>query len=109
MRDCANEGTYHHFLLLACAYRVMAVEVTQSNAAPAAEYLQLFVRIYKQFYDKDSIRFNIHWLLHLPEIALRFGSLTAITAYRFESQIAKLKMLIKSNVNILQQLGQSAK
>lgn len=104
-KDSMDKETYEHFLLLVCAYRLLAVDVTDHNLQVAQQLLDAFVARYTEFYPKDSIRFNVHCLLHLPEIAKEFGNLSSVTAYRFENHIRKLKNVIKSNTNILQQMN----
>lgn len=105
MKDCVEDSTYEHFLLLVCAYRILAVDVTDWNAEQAEMLLQEFVSKFKYFYNKDSIRFNVHCLLHLAACGKQFGNLSRVTAYRFENQIGKLKRLLKSNTFILQKIN----
>lgn len=97
LRGILPESQYKHFLLLHAAAHILL-----SNNANNLEWngvakklIQEFVKTMSNLYGSTSIVYNVHSLLHLPDDALRFGSLDNISAFEFENYLQFLKRLLR--------------
>ena len=70
----------------------------------ADELLRYFVKVYAKLYGEKCVSYNIHGLLHLAADAKRFGPLDSFSAFKFENELGKLKRLLRSSSNPLQQI-----
>ena len=94
MRGLVIEQTYHHFLCLSMAYRILS---SKNNSdlncfGIAQQLLNLFVKEFKSHYNRN-LTYYIHGLLQLAECAEHFCSLLVLkeySAYKYENSILKL-------------------
>jgi hypothetical protein len=106
MRDYLPRDTYNHFLLFACAFRILA-----SNLAYEEEYISyaenLLIRFVKDFaevYEEKNIVSNVHRLLHIANDVRRYGPLDNFSAFKFESYLSPMKNLIHGSQKPLEQV-----
>lgn len=93
----SSDKHYDHICHLYVACRLMVDPCTaRSEALIAEQLLEKFCRGAKSLYGNSFMVYNVHALLHLPAIALKFGSLDSVSAYPFESYLGELKRLVKS-------------
>lgn len=57
------------------------------------------------YYPSHNLLFNVHSLLHITDVAIRYKNLNNVSAYKFEKKIRLLKKLLKSNTNVIQQIN----
>ncbi|XP_055699445.1 uncharacterized protein LOC129799519 [Phlebotomus papatasi] len=103
--DFFPDEYYKHFLLYFCAIRLMSTsDITPEDISLARDFLNSFVQEYADFYERRSVTYNVHALLHLPEIVEVYGSLDTFSAYRFENFLQHIKRKITKKHQILPQL-----
>lgn len=66
--------------------------------------LKSFVQHFSQLYGSDSIVYNVHGLLHLPDDAKNFGSLDTISSFPFENYLMTIKKMVRKPSFPLQQI-----
>ena len=108
--DGVAENVYKLFLILFGASRIVSspVLVLDEKFVNFAEKLfETFVQHSgdAQVCGKHFVSYNIHSLLHLVDDVRRYGVLTNFSAYPFENFLGVLKRLVRSGVNIPQQLA----
>ena len=54
-----------------------------------------FVNHFAQFYGKENVIHNVHYLIHLPADVLNRGHLDQISVFLFENYLCELKNLIR--------------
>ena len=70
----------------------------------AEDLLVLFVEHYAKIYGKESLVYNVHGLLHLANDVREYGCLDNISAFPFESFLARLKRMVRKPGSPLQQV-----
>lgn len=107
LRDVLPAKFYEHFLILHCAIYILASELSQTSEWRnyANDLLHAFVEAIGNLYAKELITYNFHNLLHLAADVTNFGCLDNYSAFPFESNMSKIKRLVRSPNNPLQQLS----
>ncbi len=98
---------YEHFCLLCCATHILIgrnAAVLDWNAL-AEKLLVKFVEIAKEVYGSKFIIYNVHSVIHLAKDALKFGPLDNFSAFPYESYMQKLKQMLRSKSNHIQQVA----
>lgn len=106
LKDLIREELYNHFLLLNAACRILC---SKSNClkftSQAKQYLTSFFIAMKDYYGPQSQTLNSHCLIHLADDVEFFKcSLTAITAFSFESYLGKIKKYLRTPYRPVAQL-----
>lgn len=83
LKQFLSVDSYHHFLNLSMAYRLLSQPCLEENLDLADNLLKKFVQNFTSYYKKEYIRFNIHCLLHVADDVKLHGPLhTAATNSR---------------------------
>lgn len=107
-RGILSEEIYNHFLLLHVAISTLANEDkshSENNISYAEKLLKLFVQEMKDIYKEESIVYNIHNLVHLPDDVRRFGCLDKFSCFPFENFLFQLKNMLRTPNKPLSQLA----
>lgn len=106
LADIVDDDFYYHFCLLDCSYRLLVAEQNYSiHRESAAQMLQYFVEAFSLIFPEDSVSFNVHSLLHLPDCVASIGYLCSFSSYDFENYLQQLKKQVKKPTLILEQLN----
>lgn len=107
LRGVLPTKLYDHFLILHCAIYILASELCLKSEwrKYADSLLHCFVETSGHLYCKELLIYNFHNLLHLAADAGNFGCLDNFSAFPFESHMSKIKRLIHSPNNPLQQVS----
>ena len=76
---------FSHFLLFAKGVYLLMLPKPEPYIAEAQRYLNKFVADTETLYGTSFLTYNLHQLIHLPESAMEFGSLSRIWGFTFES------------------------
>ena len=96
---------YKNFMLLSVAIRILLHEtMCKEYNHYAKDLLHKFVKHFAKVYGPDMVVYNVHNLIHLPDDAMRHGSLQGISAFPFENFMSSLLKLIKKPSQPLQQV-----
>lgn len=105
LRDILPEKYLRHFTTLHCACRILCdpVDCIRNNST-AKDLLVWFVRKFIPLYGAERMVSNIHNLIHISDDVKLYGPLDSYSAFPFENFMQKLKRLLRSSTNPLQQL-----
>lgn len=104
LKDVLDERLYKHFLLLFTAVTICSSDLYAHMRAVAQGLFEKFIEEFKTIYGEQYITSNIHNLEHVVSDVNRFGSLSTISAYPFESYLCQLKRLLRQGNNCLEQV-----
>lgn len=105
LKDILNETYYTHFLLLACAIRILShPEDCHVNNSCASELIMEFVNKFSELYGTENVSYNVHSLLHLAEDVKAFGHLDAYSAFKFENFMQTIKKMVTKASSPIQQI-----
>lgn len=96
---------HHYALLVKCIYILLKTDITNSELNKCEEDLMIFVALFEVLYGKESMRFNVHMLLHAVQSVRKSGPLWATSAFPFESNIYFLKRLVNGPKGVEQQIA----
>lgn len=101
-KDIVDLGIYEHFMLLHCGILILCSLKYIGNIGldVSKQMLKTFVTHCEEIYGSDYLIYNVHSLIHISEDVKRFGT----SGFPFENFLGKLKSLIKSPKNPLQQI-----
>ncbi|CAD7081497.1 unnamed protein product [Hermetia illucens] len=106
LKDNVHVDLYYHFLLLYCFYRLLLCPKNyRLNIANIQEMINYFVQNFPVVYRQNSVTYNVHSLLHLPDSVREHGIVSDYSAYNFENYLQILKKYIKKPSGILQQIN----
>lgn len=93
-----------HFLLLSKSiYILMQENISQEEMITSEKSLLEFVSLYKDLYEKDKVKFNIHNVLHIHKKVVECGPLFCYSLFPFESKNGQLKKYIKGGRRHMQE------
>lgn len=96
---------YKHFLCFQVAIFILCSSELISNYLEYAEKLLCyFVKHFPHLYGQEQLSYNVHNLLHLAGDAKKFGPLDSFSAFPYESNLQRLKSLVKGHCRPLQQV-----
>ncbi|XP_053663436.1 uncharacterized protein LOC128712570 [Anopheles marshallii] len=98
-----SPAEYQHFMLLFCATTLLSAKAHRAKWPLAEQMMEQFVKDYETVYGVGYMTSNVHNLLHVHDEVVRFGSLSAISTYRFENELQHLKRLLRSGWKNLEQ------
>jgi hypothetical protein len=105
LKDILDKDKYIHFLSLSCG---IALLINESTAVQyndfAKQLLKFFVDKSIDLYGKNFVTYNVHSMVHLGEVALRYGCLDNCSAYPFENYMQVLKRCVRSTKNPIVQI-----
>jgi hypothetical protein len=105
LKDILDKDKYIHFLSLSCGVALLMNESTSVQYIDFAEQLlKFFVEKSVELYGKNFVTYNVHSLIHLPEVASRYGCLDNCSAYPFENYMQVLKRCVRSTKNPIVQI-----
>lgn len=105
LKDFIDEKLYSHFLLLFIAVRICSSEYFKKWLSLAQILFEKFIEGFIKIYGEEFVTSNIHNLEHVVGDVQRFGSLSSISAYPFESYLFQLKKYVRQGKNCLQQVA----
>lgn len=99
-------SNYAHFMKLFCAIRSSSSDKYVRTNLPLIKILcKDFVEEFKTLYGREFMTSNVHNVLHIVEDVERFGNLSSISAYPFESYLGKIKRTIRAGTHQLKQIA----
>jgi len=99
---------HHYALLVKCVYILLKTDITNSELNKCEEDLMIFVALFEVQYGKESMRFNVHMLLHAVQSVRKSGPLWATSTFPFESNIYFLKRLVNGPKGVEQQIAKKS-
>lgn len=97
---------FNHFMILFCAVRLAYSEKhARTQVVLIRKLFDEYVKEFKALYGPQFMTINVHNLLHVADDVERFGALSTISAYPFESYLGRLKAIIRAGHNPLQQIA----
>lgn len=106
LKSTLTPDVYCNFLMLHCAMTICLSNHHLSQYLHIAE--KCFVRFVEQYislYGVEYVSFNIHNVLHIIDDVKKNGSLDNASAFPFESELYKIKSLIRTGYLPLQQVS----
>jgi len=104
LRSVLCDDLYHHFMLLSVATTVMLSEtLSRTMLTFASKLLKSFVSEACGLYGHDSLVYNMHSLVHLPDDVAHFGTLDRFSCFSFESKLGVIKKQLRSGARPLAQ------
>ena len=100
-----NDEKFYHICLLTTSLRLLSQTNCQENIEAAQKCINEFVELYPRFCGLKNVGYNIHSLLHFPKYVALYGEIDNFSGYKYENYMQEIKKMIKSPVNILQQIS----
>lgn len=105
LKDVLPKNLYEHFMCLHVGICLLMNEaLVKKHAVYAEQLLEYFVQQSVEIYGQKFVAYNVHCLIHLTSVALKFGCLDQCSAYPFESYMQKIKRLVRSGKKPLTQV-----
>jgi len=105
LKDVLPKEMYEHFMCLTVALCIlMNPLLVQKHLQYTKSLLENFIVQSAKIYGRKFVTYNVHSLIHQPDVALRYGCLENCSAYPFENCIQKIKNLVKCGPNPLVQI-----
>ena len=104
LKGIVSEEVYNNFLVLSVAVRIIMTEFSVEKANLSEQLLLQFVRTCQDLYSPGFISYNLHSMLHLVDDFRRFGNLSFVSAFPFESFLYQLKRRVRTGSRLLEQL-----
>lgn len=105
LKGILSNDNYRHFLTLSVAVRILVNSYQfKTYNSYASELLIYFVRHFPRVFGNHHLSYNVHGLVHLSRDSKIHGHLDKFSAFKFENHLQKLKQLVRSPFNALQQL-----
>jgi len=93
-----HDFKYNHFLLLHVAYRLLSTRINNKIIEYKREYLNIFVSVAKDLYEKRFNTINVHNLCHtVDDIEIMNCPINLISAYTIKSHLEKIKNILRSS------------
>lgn len=105
LKGIISKQRYRHFLYLHSALYILLSEraaVTEWNNLARA-LLHKFVELAQTLYGIEFIVYNVHGLCHLADDSKLYGALDNASTFPFENFMQKIKRIIRSKNNYLEQ------
>lgn len=94
----------HWFLLVFAMHLLLRDTVSQIDIRTAKQALEKFVYKVEHLYGPEFLKFNVHFLLHLPDSVKQFGSLWAQSTLPFEHYNGVLAKMFKNSQWVPEQI-----
>lgn len=105
LRDYLSVRYYNHFMKLFYAVRLAYSDKYVGRIALIDRLFEDYVEEFKELYGSAFMTSNVLNLLHIAEDVQRFGPLSTISAYPFESYLGRLKSIVRAGKNPLMQIA----
>ena len=106
LKDVLAPETYMNFLCLSVGVTLlMSEKFVPEHSDYACELLKHFVCEAQRLYGEKFVTYNVHSVIHLADVARRYGSLQNCSAYPFENYMQRLKRLVRSTTNPIVQVA----
>ncbi|XP_029157325.1 uncharacterized protein LOC114929811 [Nylanderia fulva] len=99
---------HHYALLVKCTYILLKSNITNAELNKCEQDLMIFVALFEVLYGKESMRFNVHLLLHAVQSVRKCGPLWATSTFPFECNIYLLKQLVNGPKGVEQQIAKKS-
>lgn len=106
LKNAMNKTMFKNFLLFHCAISVLisAKHLKNLGSEIAEELLTAFVQHCKNLYGEEFVIYNVHILIHLKHDVEHYGPLDNFSAFPYENFLNRLKKLVRSPTQPLQQI-----
>ncbi|XP_077263116.1 uncharacterized protein LOC143897983 [Temnothorax americanus] len=109
LKDIVDDTFYKLFLMLQIAIMIFSVQKfidDENYFSFAKDLITQFVILSssKRVFEEKFCVYNVHGLLHLPEDVERYGEISSISAFPFESYLGIFKQMLRSPTKPTQQL-----
>lgn len=104
-KDFLPTNHYQNFLKLSCAVIICSSKLYTSFLPLARTLFNEFIEGHIDIYGVESVVSNIHNLNHIVDDVEHLGELTTISAYEFENELYKMKLVLKQCNKPLEQLA----
>jgi hypothetical protein len=106
LKDVLPKEMYEHFMCLTVALCIlMNPLLVQHHLQYAKSLLEYFIVQSAKIYGRKFVTYNVHSLIHLTDVELRYCCLENCSAYPFENYMQNIKKLVKCGPNPLVQIG----
>lgn len=108
LKGVLREDLYKNFLYFHLAISILVNPHLCSEPRflnCAESLLSKFNKGFTTLYGKARVSYNVHGLLHLTDDVRRFGPLDTISAFKFETHIAKVKRVLRRGNHPLAQIS----
>lgn len=87
----------HYFLLVEAMFILHQDSITQNDLVKAECLLHKFVSTFELLYDLKFMSFNVHSLLHLPDVVRNLGPLSQLNCFPLEKLNGRIKKWVKGS------------
>jgi hypothetical protein len=105
MKAVLQDDLYLHFMKLSIAMSILFSDLHKEHLSFAASLLHSFFQDARILYSDLLVTYNCHALLHLPQVAEKYGNLTNCTAYPYENQMHVYADLVRGTGKVAVQLA----
>lgn len=98
---------HHYALLVKCTHILLKSNITNAELKRKQD-LMIFVALFEVLYGKESMRFNVHLLLHAVQSVRKCGPLWTTSTFPFECNIYLLKQLVNGPKGVEQQIAKKS-
>ena len=103
--DILPEDLYDHFMQYFVALTILvSPRLSQEYLRYASDLLRSFVQHHHIIYGVESLVYNVHSLIHLPDDVAEYGHLDRYSAFVFEDHMKSLKKMVRKPHLPLQQV-----
>ena len=104
LKNHVHVSLYGHLLKLHLEIRILTLPgVCCSLNALARGFLTEYVEEWLKLYGHTFPTQNAHSLIHLPDVAMRFGHLDRVSAFPFENKLGMMKNMFRKRGDLLAQ------
>ena len=106
LKDVLAPENYMNCLCLSVGVSLlMSEKFVPEHSDYACELLKHSVCEAQRLYGEKFVTYNVHSVIHLADVARRYGSLQNCSAYPFENYMQRLKRLVRSTQNPIVQVA----
>lgn len=107
--DLIPENVLEHYSLFVISiYTLCQCKITNTELEKCEENLMRFVALFQCNYGTQSMRYNVHSLLHAVQSVRQSGPLWATSTFPFEGNIFVLKQLVNGPKGVEQQIAKKS-
>lgn len=105
LKDILPLDQYQNFICLSVAIRLLLGQNTHKTYNDYAHSLLVhFVKCFGMLYGEKYMSYNIHGLVHVASDAIKHGPLDSYSGFKFENHLQKIKCMVRSPFQALQQV-----
>ena len=102
-----TEYLAHHMLLVEAIYLLLQTSIAPEMLKKAEKLIQHYCFKVQYYYTEHCYTANMHLLLHLPQVVLKYGPLYSYSCFAYEGLNGHLLNAIKGTQHVDQQVIQS--